>query len=89
MLFTKIPPMKKKKGDKVPVGKEDATTEKHVGTSRGETLNAVNEGWVKPLTAKPINELVVVDLATFLGRHFPWIHHLLLLLFFWSFLFIF
>ena len=49
------------------MGEEDAASEEHVGAVRGEALNAVNECLVKPLAAELLDELVIVDLASFFG----------------------
>nr|POE87091.1 hypothetical protein CFP56_53978 [Quercus suber] len=43
--------------------------EEDVGATGGEKLDAINEGRVKPLTTKLINELVVVDLAFVFVQH--------------------
>ena len=52
------------------MGKEDAAMEEDMGTAGGEKLNAIDEGRVKPLTAKLIDELVVVDLASIFVQHY-------------------
>ena len=46
------------------MGKEDAAVEEVVGTVGGEKLDVIDEGRVKPLIAKLIDELVVVELAS-------------------------
>ena len=52
------------------MGKEDAVVEEAVGTAEGEKLDAIDEGRVKPLTAKLIDELVIVDLASVFVQHY-------------------
>ena len=52
------------------MGKEDAAAEEDVGATRDEKLSAIDEGRVKPLTTKLINELVVVDLAFVFAQHY-------------------
>ena len=52
------------------MGKEDAAMEEDMGTAGGEKLNAIDKGRVKPLTAKLIDELVVVDLASIFVQHY-------------------
>nr|POF08054.1 hypothetical protein CFP56_17778 [Quercus suber] len=53
----------------VPVGKEDVAAKEDVG-ARGEKLGAIDEGRIKPLTTKLINELVMVDLAFVFVQHY-------------------
>lgn len=72
----------------VPMGEEGAAAEENVGAARGEVLDTVNERLVEPLTAELLDELVVVNLASFFGRNFPWIHNLFFFFFFLFFLFI-
>ena len=52
------------------MGKEDTATEEDVGTAGGEKLDAIDEGRIKPLTAKLIDELVIVDLASVFVQHY-------------------
>ena len=52
------------------MGKEDAAPEEDVGAMGGEKLDAIDEGKVMPLTTKPIDELVVVDLASVFVQHY-------------------
>ena len=52
------------------MGKEDAAVEEAMGTAEGEKLDAIDEGRIKPLTAKLINELVIVDLASVFVQHY-------------------
>ena len=58
------------------MGKEDVAAKEDVGAAGGETLDAIDERRVEPLIAKLIDELVIVDLASFFGQNFPWIHYL-------------
>ena len=50
--------------------KEDTAVEEDVRNAGGEKLNAIDEGRVKPLITKLINELVAVDLASFFVQHY-------------------
>ena len=50
--------------------KEDTVVEEDVRNAGGEKLNAIDEGRVKPLITKLINELVVVDLASVFAQHY-------------------
>nr|POF25668.1 hypothetical protein CFP56_17926 [Quercus suber] len=44
--------------------------EEYVGATGGKKLDAIDEGKVKSLTAKLINELVIVDLASVFVQHY-------------------
>ena len=51
------------------MGKEEAVAEEDVLVAGGEKLDVIDEGRVKSLTAKLIDELVVVDLASIFVQH--------------------
>ena len=52
------------------MGKEDVAVGEAMGITGGEKLDAIDEGRVKPLIAKLIDELVIVDLASVFVQHY-------------------
>jgi hypothetical protein len=61
------------------MSEENVATEEDMSRLRSKPFDALNKRLVDSLTAKTVDEFVVINFAS--GGNFPWSHYLLLLLF--------